>query len=152
MNNKLKFKTRISFIQIIFQHLSTGNDINEILTSFNKNYKNIIIENFHDKKKIKFEFSSVFLSKLTNFYIDYVKSGNHLNAINRHIDIERKFQKWDIINQSLLIGAISEIKNIEIDKMKISLNDYLNLSKLFISQTEIGILNAVLDKLINDKK
>ena len=152
MNNKLKFKTRISFIQIIFQHLSTGNDINEILTSFNKNYKNIIIENFHDKKKIKFEFSSVFLGKLTNFYIDYVKSGNHLGVINSYIDIERKFEKWDIINQSLLIGAISEIKNIEIDKMKISLNDYLNLSKLFISQTEIGILNAVLDKLINDKK
>ena len=152
MNNKLKFKTRISFIQIIFQHMSTGNDINEILTSFNKNYKNIIIENFHDKKKIKFEFSSVFLGKLTNFYIDYVKSGNHLGVINSYIDIERKFEKWDIINQSLLIGAISEIKNIEIDKMKISLNDYLNLSKLFINQTEIGILNAVLDKLINDKK
>lgn len=152
MNNQLKFKTRLSFIQIIFQHLSTGNEINEILTSFNENYKNTVVESFHDKKKIKFEFSSIFLNKLTNFYINYVESENHIKIINSYIDIERKFQKWDIINQSILIGAISELKNSNIDKIKITLNDYLNLSKLFIDKSEVGILNAVLDKLLNDKK
>ena len=152
MNNQLKFKTRVSFIQIIFQHLSTGNEINEILTSFNENYKNTVVESFHDKKKIKFEFSSIFLNKLTNFYINYVESENHIKIINSYIDIERKFQKWDIINQSILIGAISELKNSNIDKIKITLNDYLNLSKLFIDKSEVGILNAVLDKLLNDKK
>ena len=68
------------------------------------------------------------------------------------INFDRKFQKWDIINQSILIGALSEIKNTEFSKLKIVLNDYLNISKLFIAQSDIGTINAVLDKLINDKR
>ena len=54
MNNQLKTKTRLAFIQIIFQHISTTNNLDEILNMFIENYKGTSVKSFHDKKKIKF--------------------------------------------------------------------------------------------------
>ena len=59
MNNQLKFKTRIAFIQVVFQYLSNKADIMEILNSFIKNYKGTYVDSFYDKKKMKFEISSI---------------------------------------------------------------------------------------------
>ena len=150
MNNQLKSKTRLAFIQIIFQHLSTNNDINEILNIFDLNYKSTFVENFNDKKQIKFEFNSSFLKKLINLYKNFVISENYSFIINKHIDFNRKFEKWDKINQSILLAALSEIKNSETSKINIIFNDYLNISKSFIDQENIAIINAILDKLINE--
>ena len=152
MNNQLKSKTRLAYIQIIFQHLSTKNDMIEILNSFEQYYKNTFIKNFDDKKKIKFDFNSNYLKKLINFYTQFTNSENYLFKINQYIDFNRKFEKWDIINQSILIAAISEIRNTENLKLKIVINDYLNISKSFIKQSEVGIINAILDKLINEQQ
>ena len=152
MNNQLKSKTRLTYIQIIFQHLSTNINIEEILHSFEQNYKGKIIENFNDKKKIIFEFNSNYLIKLVNFYIKFIKSENYILKINKHIDFDRKFDKWDLINKSILLAALSEIKYTDTSKFKIVLNDYLNISKSFINKFEIGIINAILDKLINDQE
>ena len=152
MNNQLKSKTRLTYIQIIFQHLSTNTDINEIFNSFEKNYKGKFIENFNDKKKIKFEFNSNYLIKLIDYYRQFIKSENYISKINKKIDFDRKFDKWDLINKSILIAALSEIKYTDTSKFKIVLNDYLNISKSFINKFEIGIINAILDKLINDQE
>ena len=152
MNNQLKSKTRLTYIQIIFQHLSTNTEIEEILNSFEQNYKGKFIENFNDKKKIKFEFNSNYLIKLINCYIQFIKAENYISKINKHIDFDRKFDKWDLINKSILIAALSEIKYTDTSKFKIVLNDYLNISKSFINKFEIGIINAILDKLINDQE
>ena len=152
MNNQLKSKTRLTYIQIIFQHLSTNSNIEEILNSFEQNYKGKFIENFNDKNKIKFEFNSRYLIKLINFYILFIKSENYISKINKHIDFDRKFDKWDLINKSILIAALSEIKYTNTSKFKIVLNDYLNISKSFINKFEIGIINAILDKLIHDQE
>ena len=152
MNNQLKSKTRLTYIQIIFQHLSTNIDVEEILNSFEQNYKDKFIENFNDKKKVKFEFNSNYLIKLINYYIQFIKSENYISKINKPIDFDRKFDKWDLINKSILIAALSEIKYTDTSKFKIVLNDYLNISKSFINKSEIGIINAILDKLINDQE
>ena len=151
MNNQLKSKTRLSNIQIIFQHLSTDDNIEEILETFEKFYKSTFIEKFNSKKKIKFEFNSNYLRKLVNFYLQFIKSENYLFMINSFIDSGRKFDKWDVINKSILIAALSEIKYTDVSKIKIILNDYLNISKLFINKSEIGIINAILDKIINEQ-
>ena len=152
MNNLMKSKTRLTFIQIIFENLSTKNDIFEIFNTFNINYKSTHVDNFFDKKKIKFEFNSNFLKKLISYYNDYTKSNNYLDSINKFINFDRNFEKWDIINKSIFLAALSELNNIEDNKFKIVLNDYLNISKSFIEDKEIGIINAVLDKMIYEKK
>ena len=152
MNNQLKSKTRLAFIQVIFQYISTKNNINEILETFILNYKSTFIESFRDKKKIKFEFNNSFLTKLVNSYVKYVKNKEYLAKINEQIQFNRTFEKWDIINQSILLAAICEIENTETIKIKIVLNDYLNISKLFINKNDIAYINAIIDKIINEKK
>ncbi len=152
MDNKLKSKTRLTNIQLIFQHISTNDDIDVIRENFDKYYKNSSIENFSSKKKIKFEFNTNFLIKLNNYYKEYVNLNDYLIKINSFITFDRKFEKWNLINQSIILAAISELKNTEESKLKIVLNDYLNISKNFISLNEVKIINAILDKLINEKK
>jgi len=152
MDNVLKSKTRLTFIQIIFENLSTKNDIFQILKIFELNYKSTIVENFHNKEIIKFEFNSNFLNKLITFYYNYTKIDNYSDLIDRVIDFNRSFKKWDIINQSILLGSLSEISNIDKNKIKIVLNDYLNIGKSFVDDKEIGIINAILDKIIYEKK
>ena len=152
MNNFLKSKTRLAFIQIIFEHLSTKNNIKDILDIFIINYKNTSIVNFNNNKKIKFEFNSNFLRKLVDFYSVYFTDQKKVTVqINTKINFKRKFENWDLINQSILLASISELKNVDSDKIKITFNDYLNVSKSFIDQSEIGVINAVVDKFINEK-
>ena len=151
MNNQLKSKTRLAFIQIIFQQLSTKNNIDEIFKIFDSNYKSTYVDNFNNKKKIKFEFNSPFLNKLVNFYINYTYDSTHISLINKSINFNRKFEKWDIINQSILLASLSEIANSEISKSKIIFNDYLNISKFFVNTSDIKILNAIIDKVINNE-
>jgi len=150
MNNHLKSQTRLSFIQIIFQHLSTKNDVNEILNIFDLNYKGTFVDNFNKKSKIKFEFNSTFLKKLVNFYIQYTATADYLHSINRHINFNRKFEKWDIINQSILLAVLSEIKETELSKIKITFNDYLNVSKFFIDKSNLSLINGVADIMIKN--
>ena len=152
MNNHLKSKTRLSFIQIIFQHLATKNDVNEILNTFDKSYKGTFVDNFNKKSKIKFEFNSTFLKKLVNSYIQYISTENYLNTINKHIDFNRKFEKWDMINQSILLAVLSEIKQTEASKIKIIFNDYLDVGKFFINKSDLGFINGIADIIIKDFK
>ena len=151
MKNELKSKTRLTFIQIIFQSLSTKNDIHEIFIEFNNSYKNIKVD-FFDNRKIKFEFNSNYLKKLLIFYTNFINSNNYVFLINKHITFKRKFEKWDIINQSILLASLSEIKNTDDSKVKIILNDYLNIGKLFVDQSNITTINAIIDKIIYNEK
>ena len=152
MNNSLKSKTRLTFIQIIFENISTKKDILEILDNFNLNYKSTYIQNFNDKKKIKFEFNSKFLEKLINYYQYYIKNTDYIKTINNLIDFRREYKKWDIINKSILLAALSELQNTNSLKIKIVLNDYLSVGKSFIDNRDVGMINAIIDKIINEKK
>ena len=72
--------------------------------------------------------------------------------INSLINFDRKFEKWNLINQSIILAAISELEYTEESKLKIVLNDYLNISKNFVNLSEVKTINAILDKFINEKK
>ena len=152
MNNQLKYKTRIAFVQVVFQYLSNKTDIIEIVNSFVKNYKDTYVDSFYDKKKMKFEFNSNFLNRLINSFNFFINSTNFIKDINQLIEFDRKFEKWDVINQSILLCILSEIKNNKSSKGKIILNDYINISKLFVSESERGLINAITDKIIYDEK
>lgn len=152
MEIQIKSKTRLTNIQVIFQHISTKEDLNVIMENFDKYYKNSFIENFSNKKKIKFEFNTNFLIKLNNYYREYIQTNDYLLKINSLINFDRKFEKWNLINQSIILAAISEITNTDVSRLKIVLNDYLNISKSFVNLNEVKIINAILDKFIHEKK
>ena len=144
MDNKIKSKTRLVAIQLLCQHLVSKENIDLIKKDFDTYYRNVKI----DPSSPKIEYNVNFLSKLINFYKLSNKNINLTNEINTLIKFNRKFEKWDTINKAVVLVAISELKNSENIKYKIILNDYLEISKLFVNLKDTKIINAILDKFI----
>ena len=146
MNNKLKSKTRLAAIQLVSQHLINNQDIEYIKDDFDKYYRNTIID--EDTEKIEYNLS--FLSKLISYFktIDFKTLSKEINS---KIKFDRKFEKWDNIIQAIILISISEIRNSSKEKIKIILNDYIEISKSFVNINETKLINSILDKLINEK-
>ena len=146
MDNKLKSKTRLAAIQLVSQQIVNNQDIELIKEDFDKHYRNTIIDDSSDKV----QYNINFLSKLIS-YFKKIDIQSIANEINGFINFNRQFEKWDTINQSIILVAISELRNSEKEKMIIIMNDYLDLSKSFVSLKETKLINSILDKLINEK-
>jgi len=147
MDNKIKSKTRLAAIQLVTQQLINNQDIESIKDEFDIHYRNTTIENNSEK----IQYNVIFLSKL----VDYFKTINYeaiSQEINNLIKFDRKFEKWDTINKATILVAIAELRNSEKEKVKIILNDYIEISKSFVTLQETKFLNAILDKMINEKK
>ena len=146
MNNKLKSKTRLAAIQLVSQHLINNQDIECIKNDFDKYYRNTIID--EDSEKI--QYNLIFLSKLISYF--KTTDFNTLSKeINSKIKFDRTFEKWDNIIQAIILISISEIRNSSKEKIKIILNDYIEISKSFVNINETKLINSILDKLINEK-
>ena len=143
MDNKLRTKTRLAAIQLVSQQLINNQDIEIIKDDFNKYYRNTKI----DKSSEKIEYNINFLSKLVSNY-KKINLKKISQEINRLITFERKFEKWDTINRAIMLVAISELKYSNNYKDNIILNDYLEISKLFVNLKDTKIINAILDKFI----
>ena len=141
MDNKLKTKTRLAAIQLVSQQLINNQDIEIIKDDFDKYYRNTKI----DKSSEKIEYNINFLSKLVSYY-KKINSKKLSQEINSLITFERKFEKWDTINKAIMLVAISELKYSKNFKVKIILNDYLEISKSFVNLKDTKIINALLDK------
>ena len=141
MDNKLKTKTRLAAIQLVSQQLINNQDIEIIKDDFDKYYRNTKI----DKSSEKIEYNINFLSKLVSYY-KKINSKKLSQEINKLISFKRKFEKWDTINKAIMLVAISELKYSNNFKVKIILNDYLEISKLFVNLKDTKIINAILDK------
>ena len=146
MNNKLKSKTRVAAIQLVSQHLINNQDIEYIKDDFDKYYRNTIID--EDSEKIEYNLS--FLSKLISYFkiTDFKTLSKEINS---KIKFDRKFEKWDNIIQAIILISISEIRNSSKEKIKIILNDYIEISKSFVNINETKLINSILDKLIDEK-
>jgi len=146
MNNKLKSKTRLAAIQLVSQHLINNQDIEYIKDDFDKYYRNTIIEEGSEK----IEYNLSFLSKLISYFkiTDFKILSKEINS---KIKFDRKFEKWDNIIQAIILISISEIRNSSKEKIKIILNDYIEISKSFVNINETKLINSILDKLINEK-
>ena len=147
MDNKLRSKTRLAAIQLVSQQLLNKEDIDSIKNDFDKYYRNTVI----DENLEKIQYNINFLSKLIIYY-KLINFDILSKEINQLINFERKFEKWDVINQAIISMAISEIRNSENKKIKIILNDYIEISKSFVNLKETKLINSILDKLINAKK
>ena len=143
MDNKLKSKTRLAAIQLVTQHLINNQDIELIKNDFDKFYRNTVI----DENLSKIEYNINFLSKLISFFkvldINLVSKD-----INNLLDFNRKFENWDTITKAIILVSLGEIKNSEKNKIKIILNDYIEISKSFLNLKETKLINSILDKLI----
>lgn len=146
MDNRIKSKTRLVAIQLVCQHLINNEDIDSLRNDFNNYYRNVKLDKFSEK----IEYNSNFLSQLIDFFKQSQNKFELTKEINNFLEFDRKFEKWDSINKAIMLVAISELKNSEKIKNKIIVNDYLEISKLFVNIQDTKVINAFLDKFINE--
>ena len=153
MDNKIKSKTRLAIIQYIFLVLSKKNDDSEkIKEEFDNYFHGKTFSNISDNDVFEISYNKIFFSKLSDNFNKFYKTEHISENLNNYIDFDRKFEKWDLINKAIIISILSELSFTVKEKTKIVLNDYLNVSKNFIPINEVKMINAVVDKYLNDKQ
>ena len=156
MQNYIKSQTRLAFVQYIFQNEFLSTVPSEGIDDFQKHFYDTNIAIIDEKKEFKLKFNKNFLNKLFNSFQNNIDKKNIIEDLNRFIDINRKFEKWDNILKSIIFAIIAELLITEKNKFKIVFNDYLNISKSLVSSKETKLINAIIQKYIDkdeiDKK
>jgi len=152
MDNKLKSKTRLAFIQYIFLSLSSDDNLSIIKNDFDDYFHNLTISSIEEKSDKKIQYNKNMFNELVDNYTIFINNNDPNFLINPFIDFERKFDQWSKINQSIFLSIICELSITSKEKIKIILNDYLNIAKSFITLKELKMLNGIIDKYLNEKK
>ena len=152
MQNFIKSQTRLAFVQYIFQSLIL--DINTIKSNrdFQENFYDTNIAVIGEKKKFNLKFNKNLFNKLSDFYINQFNQKKIIEQLNQNITSERKFKNWDRVVKSLIYAIIIELNITENNKIKIVINDYLNIAKSLVSLKETNLINAIIQNFIDEKK
>ena len=150
MRNQIKTETRLAFIQFVFSSLASENSIEDNISDFEDYFYKLSISAIDQDKELIINFNKKYFKTLTSNYQKFIKKNDVENIINPFIKFDRKFQNWDLINKSIILSILSELEFTEKEKVKILLNDYFNICKLLISKKEIGMINAITDKYVNE--
>ena len=151
MQNNIKTETRLAFIQFIFSSFFSDISIEENSKEFEKYFNKLSVSSIDQKDESLISFNKNYFTKLISSYNIFIKDYDVENIINHLIKFDRKFESWDRINKSIILSIFSELEITKKEKIKILLNDYLNISKLLIPKKELGMINAIADKYINEK-
>ena len=117
-----------------------------------KSHGDILVVSITPDRFVKKGFNKPYFNKLVLNYDRFIKNNKVEDIVNPLISFDRKFESWDQINKSIILSIFSELEITKKEKIKILLNDYLNISKLLIPKKELGMINAIADKYINEKK
>ena len=149
MQNYTKSQTRLAFVQYLFQNEFLNADSSESIEDFQKHFYDTNISIIDEKKEFKLKFNKNFLNRLFLSFKNNIDKKNITEDLNGFIVINRRFEKWDNILKSIIFAIIAELLITEKNKFKIVFNDYLNISKSFVSQKEIKLINAIIQKYID---
>jgi transcription termination factor NusB len=152
MKNHIKTDTRLAFIQFIFSSFFSDLSIEENSNDFEKYFNKLSVSSIEHKEESLISFNKPYFNKLVLNYDRFIKNNKVEDIVNPLISFDRKFESWDQINKSIILSIFSELEITKKEKIKILLNDYLNISKLLIPKKELGMINAIADKYINEKK
>tara|TARA_Y100000768_G_scaffold338505_1_gene281240 strand:+ start:197 stop:664 length:468 start_codon:yes stop_codon:yes gene_type:complete len=152
MQNYIKSQTRLAFIQFIFQSEFLNLQTVESFIEFKKYFYNSNIAVIGDKKEFKLKFNENFLTKLSENYLKNFDKKSSIYEINNNVNLSRKFDKWNNVLKSIIFAIISELQITDKTKIKIMINDYINIAKSLITSKETKLMNAIIQKYIDEKK
>ena len=152
MQNKIKNNTRLVFIQFIFSTFFSKKEIIDETEDFQNYFYKLSVPSMKKDEEIILNFNKKYFSKLSQVYCEFIKKNDINHLIDPLINFERKYKNWNFINKSIILAIFSEIEITKKDKIKIIINDYFNISKHLITKKELGMINAITDKCINEKK
>ena len=151
MQNSIKTETRLSFIQFIFSSFFSNSTVEENMIEFENYFYKLSIPSIKQNKDININFNKNFFKKLITSYSKFIKYHNIEEIINSLINFDRKYKNWDQINKSIILSIFSELEITKKEKVKIVINDYINISKTLIPRKDLGMINAITDKYLSDK-
>ena len=152
MQNQIKTKTRLAYIQFIFSTFFSNDEIIDDIEHFQRYFYKLSIPSTEKDQETIVDFNKNFFTKLSFSYFEFIKKNNVEDLIDSFINFDRKYKNWSFINKSIILAIFSEIEISKKEKIKILINDYFNISKSLISKKELGMINAITDKYINEKK
>ena len=152
MQNQTKTNTRLAFIQFIFSSFFLKEHGHDEITSFQKYFNKLSVSTMEQNKEYVLTFNNNFFEKLCLNYFDFIKNNDVEIIIDNLLTFDRKFSQWDKINKAIILSILSEFTITELSKIKIILNDYIEVSKFFVSLKETKLINFILDKLIYVQK
>ena len=152
MQNSIKTETRLSFIQFIFSSFFSNSTVEENTNEFENYFYKLSVPSVKQNKDININFNKNFFKKLTTSYAQFIKYQNIEDIINSLIKFDRKYKNWDQINQSIILSIFSELEITKKEKVKIVINDYINISKTLIPKKDLGMINAITDKYLSEQK
>ena len=152
MQNLIKTKTRLAYIQFIFSTFFSKDEIIDKTEHFQNYFYKLSIPSTEEDQETIVDFNKNFFTKLSFSYFEFIKKNNVEDLIDSFIKFDRKYKNWSFINKSIILAIFSEIEISKKEKIKILINDYLNISKSLTSKKELGMINAITDKYINEKK
>ena len=152
MQNLIKTKTRLAYIQFIFSTFFSKGEIIDETENFQNYFYKLSIPSTEKDKETIVDFNKNFFTKLSFSYFEFIKKNNIADLIDPFINFDRKYKNWSFINKSIILAIFSEIEISKKEKIKILINDYFNISKSLITKKELGMINAITDKYINEKK
>ena len=152
MQNLIKTKTRLVYIQFIFSTFFSKGEIVDETEQFQNYFYKLSIPTIEKDQETIVDFNKNFFTKLSFCYFEFIKKNNVDDLIDSFINFDRKYKNWSFINKSIILAIFSEIEISKKEKIKILMNDYFNISKSLITKKELGMINAITDKYINEKK
>ena len=152
MQNHIKTETRLAFIQFIFSSLFSDATVEENTDEFENYFYKLSVSSMEQKNETSINFNKNYFKKLANSYAVFIKNHNIKDIINTIIKFDRGFENWDQINKSIILSIFSEIEITKKDKVKILLNDYMNISKTLIPKKDLSMINAITDKYLSDRQ
>ena len=150
MQNKIKSKTRLAFVQYIFQSEFLNIEKSESIEDFQQHFYNSNIAIMSEDREFRLIFNKNFLNKLFNNYKNNLNKKSLVDELNNFINIERKFEKWDKTLKALIFAILSELNITDKKKINIVFDDYLNISKSLLSSKETKLFNAIVQKYIDN--
>jgi len=151
MQNYIKTETRLAFIQFIFSSLFSNSSFEENMNDFENYFYKLSVPSINQNKEILINFNKNYFKKLTKSYEKFIQYHNIEDIINALIKFDRKYKNWDQINKSIILSIFSELEITKKEKVKILVNDYINISKTLIPKKDLGMINAITDKYLSDK-
>ncbi len=152
MQNQIKTKTRLAFIQFIFSTFFSKEMIIDEKEHFENYFYKLSVPSLDKNHDYLINFNKSYFNKLAYIYYEFIQKNDVDGLVNKLINFERKYKNWNIINKSIILAIFSEIEITKKEKIKILINDYFNISKSLISKKELGMINAITDKYLNEKK
>ena len=152
MQNHTKTETRLAFIQFIFSSLFSDATVEENTVEFENYFYKLPVSSIEQKNEKPINFNKNYFKKLTKNYDEFIKNHNIKEIINSIIKFDRSFDNWDQINKSIILSIFSEIEITKKEKVKILLNDYMNISKTLIPKKDLSVINAITDKYLSDRQ